>query len=48
MGNEVEKLERDLERYRFLLRTVTDPIAREVITELMSEAQAQLRKLSDA
>lgn len=48
MENEAGKLRRDLERYRFLLRDVTDPRANAVIRELISEVETRLREINSA
>jgi len=48
MENEAWKLRLDLERYRFLLRDVTDPRANAAIRELIAEAETRLREITSA
>jgi hypothetical protein len=43
MEREMDKLRRDLKRYRFLLGANTDQQADQVIRELNAEAEARLR-----
>jgi hypothetical protein len=45
MDNEIEKLRRDLGRYRFLLGANSDRHADQAIRELIAEAEARLRIL---
>jgi hypothetical protein len=45
MDSEIEKLRRDLNRYRFLLGANSDRQADQVIRELITEAEARLRAL---
>jgi hypothetical protein len=45
MENEFDKINRDLERYRFLLSANTDPKVDKVIRELIAEADARLAEL---
>jgi hypothetical protein len=45
MDSEIDKLRRDLNRYRFLLGANSDKQADQVIRELITEAEARLRAL---
>ena len=45
MDSEIERLRRDLNRYRFLLAANSDRQADQVIRELIAEAEARLRTL---
>ncbi|HEV2550155.1 MAG TPA: hypothetical protein VGU20_22785 [Stellaceae bacterium] len=45
MDSEIDKLRRDLKRYRFLLGANSDQHADQVIRELIADTEARLRAL---